>query len=383
MPRLAPIVHKGQIMEEETYERRDNHTPGHSAVLSHHEKYVILMTLCAGGIAAIFVSMIAMTMAIKFKLHKYFVHRLAIYQVLSAMFYSSLCVVEVIFINYDKNTSVYHPICVIEAFVLEYAVWIKLLFTFCLTFHLFCFSICHINYSRLEIAYVLVSILGPALFSWIPFIHGLYGEAGAWCWIQNWKDNNATNKLPLGEIEQYALYGVAMTCLLLCGAAVVVVSVILICRAYNCRSKCCSNAEGDYNDEHQPLLKDKQRKVLREILPLVSYPILSLLLYIPSFINRIIGSIFQTPIMIGFMWSAVTLPLVGLFAGVSLIFHIFILECPKRKVGKKQQLLIDTRAAAGIKNVTDLFTTETVASTAARSHFEPPPESAIDEELMN
>lgn len=85
-------------MEEETYERRDNHTPGHSAVLSHHEKYVILMTLCAGGIAAIFVSMIAMTMAIKFKLHKYFVHRLAIYQVLSAMFYSSLCVVEMIFI---------------------------------------------------------------------------------------------------------------------------------------------------------------------------------------------------------------------------------------------------------------------------------------------
>ena len=87
--------------------------------------------------------------------------------------------------------------------------------------------------------------------------------------------------------------------------------------------------------------------------------------------------------MIGFMWSAVTLPLVGLFAGVSLIVHIFILECPKRKVGKKQQLLIDTRAAAGIKNVTDLFTTETVASTAARSHFEPPPESAIDEESMN
>ena len=229
----------------------------------------------------------------------------------------------------------------------------------------------------------MVSILGPALFSWIPFIHGLYGEAGAWCWIQNWKDNDATNKLPLGEIEQYALYGVAMTCLLLCGAAVVVVSVILICRAYKCRSKCCSNAEGDHNDEHQPLLKDKQRKVLREILPLVSYPILSLLLYIPSFINRIIGSIFQTPIMIGFMWSAVTLPLVGLFAGVSLIVHIFILECPKKKVGKKKQLLIDTRAAAGTKNVTDLFTTETVASTAARSHFEPPPESAIDEESIN
>ena len=368
-------------MEEESYGEDNNHTSGSSAVLSHHEKYVILMTLCGGGIAAIIVCLIAMVMAIKFKLHKYFVHRLAIYQVLSAMFYSSLCIFEVIFINYDRNTAVYHPICVVEAFVLEYAVWIKLLFTFCLTFHLFCFSVCHVNYSRLEVAYVLVSVLGPALFSWIPFIDNLYGEAGAWCWIQNWKNNDASNKLPLGEIEQYALYGVAMTCLILCGAAVVVVTIILICRAYRCHCCCCSFENNDNGDEHQPLLKEQQRKkVLREILPLVSYPILSLILYVPSFINRVIGSIFQTPIMIGFMWSAVTLPLVGLFAGVSLIVHIFILECPKRttsNAAKQRQLAENERAT----NATNIFTSYTIASTNAKTCFEPPQESALDEEL--
>ena len=347
-----------------------------AAVLSHEEKYDILLAMCISSIMAIIVCLISMAMAVKFKLHKYFVHRLAIYQVLSAMLYAVICALELIFINYNKNISVYRPICVLEAFILEYTIWIKLLFTFCLTFHLFCFSVLHISYNRLEVVYVLVSTLGPALFTWIPFIDGIYGEAGAWCWIQNWKGDNASMKLKQGEIEQYALlYGPAITCLILCGVAVVLVTIILICRAYNC----CHRKN---IDECQPLLKEQQKKkILREMLPLVSYPIISLMFYIPAFINRVIGTLSSSPSFLSFMWSAISLPLIGLFAGVSLIIHIFILKYPKGGTSKRKQLMVDVTHAVNCK-VTDVFTTETVASTAARSHFEPPPESAVDAEEL-
>lgn len=329
----------------------------HPSVLTYHEKYVILMTNCGVGIAAIVVCLIAVAMALKFKLHNFFIHRLAIYQVFSAMLYSAVRIVEVIFINYDKNPSVYHPICVIEGFVLEYTLWIKLMFTFCLTFHLFCLSVFHIKLARLEVVYVLLSIFGPLLFTWVPFISinssgPLYGVAGAWCWIQNWKDDNASIKLPQGEIEQYALlYAPAITCLLLCGVAVVIITVILVCQAYRSSCFCCNRA----NSEQQPLLTEKNTKILKEILPLIIYPILSLLFYIPAFINRLIGSISSNANFSSFIWSAVSLPLVGLLAGVSLIAHIFILKCTCPK------------------------TIETLST--ATTHYEPPAESAVDEEL--
>ena len=370
-------------MEEELDDESSitNHT--HSGLLSPEQKYIILLTMCVLSIISIIMCLIAIAIAVKFKLHKYFVHRLAIYQVLSAMLYDAFLALEMIFINYNKNKPVYYPICVAEAFLIEYTIWIKLLFTCCLTFHLFCFSVFHVSLNRLEIVYVLISTLGPALFTWIPFVSGLYGLAGAWCWIQNWKGDNASKKLPQGEIEQYTLlYGPAIFCLLLCGVAVGIVTAILVHRAYNCN--CCNNKAHDDDDEHQPLLKEQQteqrKKVLREMLPLVSYPILSFMFYVPACINRVIGSVLQSPSFISFMWGGMSLPFISLLAAFSLIVHIFILEYPKRRsTGKKRKQLVNV--AQRIKSITDVFTTDTVASTAARTHFEVPPESDIDEEL--
>ena len=323
----------------------------------------ILLSMSSVGAAAIVVCFVALIMALKFKLHKFFIHRLAIYQVLSATFYSIVCVMEVIFINYQYDddsrydNDLYHILCIIEGFMLEYTLWIKLMFTFCLTFHLFCLSVRHVKYARLEVFYVLASVFGPLLFIWIPFVsingRGItYGLAGAWCWIRNWQNNNASQNLEPGEIEQYTLlYGPAISGLMLCGVAVLVIAVVLICRAYNC--KCCHQ---NNDDEFQPLLingdRKTKKKILREILPLIIYPILSFMFYIPAFTNRLIGSKESNPNQMSFMWSAISLPLVGLLAGVSLIVHILILKCPKNDA----------------------------PPSATTTHFEPPAESQLDNE---
>ena len=294
----------------------------------------ILISMSTVGAAAIIVCSTAIAMAAYFKLFKVFFHRLAIYQVFAAMLYSVVCVLQVVFINYDydkeKSRSVYRPICVFEGFMLEYTMWIKLMFTFCLTFHLFFYLTCtrcrerFNNFNRIEKIYILVSIFGPLLFTWIPFVsinsHGpIYGLAGAWCWIQNWRNDNASDNLPQGEYEQYfLLYGPAIICLLLSGVAVVVIIVAIIRRAYNC----CG-----FKDDCSNWEQIERKKMLKVILPLVIYPILSLLFYIPAFINRVIGSTSTSPNITSFMWSAISLPLVGLLAGVSLIIHIIILKC--------------------------------------------------------
>ena len=323
-------------------------------IIPRHDR--ILLSMSSVGAAAIVVCIVALIMALKFRLHKFFIHRLAIYQVLSASLYSIVCVMEVIFINYNDHT--HRILCIIEGFLLEYTLWIKLMFTFCLTFHLFCLSVFHVKFARLEVFYVLASVLGPLLFIWIPFVSinesGItYGLAGAWCWIQNWQNNNASQKLKHGEIQQYTLlYGPAISGLMLCGAAVLVIAVVLICRAYNC--KCCRR---DNDNESQPLFNDDlktKKKILREILPLIIYPILSFMFYIPAFINRLIGSKDKEPNETSFMWSAISLPLVGLLAGVSLIVHIFILKCPGNN--------------------------EPPPATTTR--FEPPAESELDDEIM-
>ena len=305
---------------------------GNESPFPSREKSFILVSMSTVGVAAIIVCSTAIAMAAYFKLFRVFFHRLAIYQVLAAMLCSVVCVLQVVFINYNENTSddVYHPICVFEGFVLEYTMWIKLMFTFCLTFHLFFYLTCtrcrerFNNFNQIETIYILVSMLGPLLFTWIPFVSInssgiIYGLAGAWCWIQNWRNDNASDNLPQGEYEQYfLLYGPAIICLLLSVVAAVVIIVAIIRLAYNC----CGFKDNCSNRE-----QIERKKMFKVILSLVSYPILSLLFYIPAFIYRLIGSISTSPNFTSFIWSAIFLPLVGLLAGVSLIIHIIILKC--------------------------------------------------------
>ena len=344
--------------------------------LTESEKYYILLAMGTGGIAAVVICIIALAVVVFLKLYRYFVHRLAIYQVLAALFFGSVCIMEMFFINYDKNSHLYHPLCMIVGFLLEYAVSVKLMFMFCLTCHLFCFAVFYTNLQYLELLYVILSILVPLSFSWVPFIHEIYGQAGAWCWIQNWKGDCVKTKLPEGEIEEYALlYGPAFIGLTLAALAVIIIIIVLVYRAY-CKCNDRSSA-----DDTLPLLGDleQRKKALREILPLVAYPILFIIFFAPSFVNRILGAVRKNVSYSSFMWSAITTPCLSLFAGLTLIVHIFILEFPKRQgtyVAANHGQHVDFSRSKVIK--TNIFTTDTVASTDGRSQWELLAESDLD-----
>ena len=220
--------------------------------LSCEESTSILLTMGAVGILSAIVCSVAIIMVVVLKLYKYAVHRLAMYQVMAALFYSLIRVFELVsFTKLDHcDINVYQQyinttrtaLCEAAGFLLEYGFLMKLMFTLCLTFHLFCFSVLHKNFQRFDIAHILISVFSPFLFVWIPFVpingRSYYGQAGVWCWIRNWQNNNPDHNLLEGEIEQYALlYGPAIISLSMANIAVIVIIVVLVHRAYGC----CNN----------------------------------------------------------------------------------------------------------------------------------------------
>ena len=82
--------------------------------------------------------------------------------------------------------------------------------------------------------------------------------------------------------------------------------------------------------ELQPLLGVNQRsQALKELGSLVAYPIFFFLLLIPVFINRLYSSITSNIDFASFLASGIAIPAIGLFSGMTLIFHVVVLKKPK------------------------------------------------------
>ena len=328
-----------------------------------------------GGVVSAVFCLAALLLVFGLKLHKHFSHRLAANQVIGSPFYSVVCSVQMVVMNYQRDPGVYEPVCEALGCMLTYAVWVKMLAMLWLTFHLFSFTVYYKSLHRAEVVCALIVTLFPFLFVWVPFLNGAYGIAGAWCWIKNWNGSCMSNRFAVGEIEQYGLFYVPAI-IFQVGAVVLVVImfVVLLCRL-----------KTPLSSELQPLIDDTQRKqAMKELLPLVTYPILFCLFLFPRFINRVYGDIDKAN-MATFMASSVTIAVRGFFSGMALILHILILKCPR------------TSSAIGVHGFNEdnnrtlqnchpgaipQHTSYTIGSTNCRTHFSIPNESDVDNSLL-
>ena len=113
----------------------------------------------------------AIAVVCKQRLHKTLVYRLAMYQVLSAMEFSILWIIESIYILVFaftplSNNVTYEvfmaPIIVLDSLLMGSS-FIKLMFTVWISIHLFALAVFHRNLQRLERLYVVSSLLVPLL----------------------------------------------------------------------------------------------------------------------------------------------------------------------------------------------------------------------------
>ena len=334
------------------------------------QKNHILLAKSGTGILSLTMCLIAVFLVFRLKLYKYFTYRLAMYQILSSL---CLSVVEVSFLtlfNYDGD--IYQQIaCKTTAFFLEYFVWIKLLFTICLVFHLFCLAVCLKNFQKLEIGYVLFSILFPLLYTWIPFIHNSYGVAGAWCWIRDWKDDCANENYLEGISEQFALwYGPVFISLTVSVVAVFIIVVVLAQRM-------CAHR----NPEHECLIENHEcnqnKKAIKELLPLLAYPVIFYILTLFPLINRVYSAISSNASFELVLAHSMTEPLYGFCSSWTLIIHILIMrQLKKKKLVQMKQHPISTKVIDS--HGTNIYTTYTEGTTNARTKYSIPAESDID-----
>lgn len=315
------------------------------------EEQKIELLYIYGGLGAVstLVCTVALVVALLYRFYKNIVQRVVLYQLIAAVAVSLICALDIIFVNYEKNVEVYRPICRMAAYFNTVSLWSKIGFTFWLTLLLFLCLACGKSpkeLDRLEKLFILTSIGLPLLFCWIPFANDLYGIAGAWCWINNWKDECAKEKIVLGTIEQYLLFYAPATLFLLIDLLLLVITVIVQIKRimwFQQGKAEIHRYDENITDEKTFLIKEpsrdpakEQKQGLKMVLPLLFYPIVSIVLYVFPFTNRVYGSISDDTKFPLFVLHGITEPLWGSCVGIIVAIHICIMKCSKKPKNKSQ-----------------------------------------------
>ena len=262
--------------------------------------------------ASILVCLLAAILVFAFQLHKKLVYRLALYQVLAALMLALVQLLEVIEYRYmyaiDPDL---YRLCIALGWFNMYSQWVKLLFTIWVTFHLFCFGVLHKNLKKLELLYVVTSLLVPAVIAVVPLTTHSYGYSSVdVCYIPAYAAGN-NETLRNAIIERFALWHAPAMVILLALSIMMAVMVVKLAHKVCWRLK------------HDPTTGgDQFQKALKQLLPLAAFPVLFFLFIIPVFIYNIYYS-FITPtpsynltIAFIFLWS--------MTSGLVLIVHITV-----------------------------------------------------------
>ena len=204
----------------------------------------------------------AVAVVCKQRLHKTLVYRLAMYQVLSAMEFSIIWIIASIYIlvfpdtplSNNETYGVFMASMIVLDSLLMGSSFIKLMFTLWISIHLFAFAVFHRNLQRLERLYVVSSLLIPLAVTIVLLGINLTGCHGNDTYL--WEE---------------IIFIIIFAVLVIVSLLMVVMGTILCHRA--CRRRNAIRSE--YDKQH--------KKVLREMLPLLLYPIFFLLFTMPIF----------------------------------------------------------------------------------------------------
>lgn len=162
--------------------------------------------------------------------------RLIIYLTLSALFHSVCLIFETMSYKKDVEYSLLNNSCTASTiFLMQYSSWVELLFTLVITVHVVLIAF-DIYCKRNETVYILFPLIFPLMFSWIAFVHDIYGIYGAWCWIQ--KDYLKCSSIPRGLIKQFILWHGPQCLILLSTFVLIVIFFGRLIRRYVQTSQC-------------------------------------------------------------------------------------------------------------------------------------------------
>ena len=322
-------------------------------IYSTTEKNYILLIKGSTGFGSFLTCVIAVALVFCQRLHRVFTYRLAMYQVLSALMFSCTVILDLaLSVIYCHSTSslACEVACKARSFLTVYFVWVKMIFTIILVFHLFCLAVFLKNFKYLEKKYILFSTLSPLLFTWIPFIHNTYGKGAAWCWIRDWTGKCNSKPYLEGVIEQYALWFIPLlVCVLVSFVAAIVIIVVVIRRIKTAHPERESLLPVDD-------LKRKNKKSLKELLPLLAYSTIFCLIFAVPLIHRILLEVHVVSHSFTLrMIHTGAIDSLGLFSSLMLITHVVVVQYLKRRKKKITDSLAETLTWNNSSNCTTRY----------------------------
>jgi len=260
--------------------------------------FVVVVGLRATvGVISFFCCLAMILIFILFRKYRFFTQRLILYLAIATLAYSLVSAINVEGYKAYRDDSI-HDYCVFAGF-LEQVMgnWVPVAIT-CIMVDVFVRVVFEKQTERFEIVYILIIFVSPILYSWIPFIQVAYGPAGAWCWIRDVDFD--CNNFPFGTALRFVMYWIPLY-ILMPILVVLLIIVIIILRKQQ------KQFTGNLNPESTELKK----RMRKEVIPLLYYPIIFLLLNIPPFFNRIVNAFQSEPVLALWILSAISLPFQG------------------------------------------------------------------------
>ena len=332
----------------------------------------LLIFGCTGAVSAI-LCLVAIALLISFKMWKNRTNRIILYLMVAVFFFSFSIATQLSEAESELEGEVDKTRCIFEGFLIEYALWVKLLSTLMVTLHLGGMTHFYIFYDQymsnkcVETFYCLFPWAFPILIAWIPFYTGKYGFSGPWCWLVVFDENCSLSTA--GIAEEYALwYGEFF--LVLIFNTVVVLSI-----AFSLCSRACKSKDQ---------LTAQYLVAIKQVLPLIAYPIISQLLSFITIANRVTQVVVKGQYVRWLFYiHGFATPGWGLFGGLFTIIYIMRVANWKCKCTGKTEEAVST---VNINNNTVDFQTErytTYGTTVINpTTFEILNESDVDEQYI-
>lgn len=243
--------------------------------------------ICGTSLIACFITVLLIAFM---KNYRFIVHRFAMYLTVATFFKSLTFILMSVPVTYNEqlkrtevtNSSLSKALCKATGFLIQYFGWVVMLVIGFTTFYLLLLAFRKLHEDKQKLKYeltgVLVSLLLPATFNWIPFIHDMYGLAGPWCWIEIGRQNCPSN-FDEAVVYQFLLYYIPA--LLLAGLNSIFIATMIIILCKHARHR---NLSLDDSFTQQRLY----REALKEAIPILIVAIAYVIFYSLSFANRII-----------------------------------------------------------------------------------------------
>ena len=374
----------------------DNNTlPESHLRLSQDERKQLAIILSSGGFAGMLSCSMALALLVFFKMYKHFSERLSLYLLLSGLFVTLVLCSMIVGAPLDFVH--HHSLCQAIGFFLQYSIWTLLLFTTFITFNLASLVFFHKMSDKLELFYILFTLIFPLLFSWIPFLTDSYGLSGGWCWI---KSNSSYSPFEEGAIEQFTLWFGPLFVIQIGNSVVMVAISVVLCRKSFRKADHLKVAISEQTVKNETNTFEKvsneapnhhYKEALKRNLPLLLYPIIYTIFHWFPIVNRMRTAI--SPSSSFDIWVIHSLNSAAFIFLLGIIFIIYVIvkkKLTKQNIKKAAHSWKHTFARMRrssyaqfhdqhptvIHSGTDVFTTEGYITVTNPTTWEPDRESA-------